>query len=76
LKTALAGEDIEAVNTASDKLMQSQAKLGEAIYANAQAEPAADATTEASTEDVMDAEVIDEEEGEKKPGKKKTKDGE
>ena len=76
LKTALAGEDIEAVNTASDKLMQSQVKLGEAIYANAQAEPAADANAESNTEDVMDAEVIDEEEGEKKPGKKKTKDGE
>lgn len=76
LKTALAGDDIEAVNTASDKLMQSQAKLGEAIYATAQQEPAADDAADSGTEDVMDAEVIDEEEGEKKPGKKKTKDGE
>ena len=60
LKTALAGEDIEAVKSAQEKLMTSQQKLGEAIYASQPAEgeePAA----EASTEDVVDAEVVEDE---------------
>src|SRR5690606_12098448 len=33
LKSALAGEDVEAVKTAVEKLSQSQSKLGEALYA-------------------------------------------
>lgn len=57
LKSALAGDDIEAVKTAVDKLNQSQSKLGEAIYAAAQEAPA----EEPSTEDVVDAEVVEEE---------------
>ncbi|WP_152176206.1 Hsp70 family protein, partial [Mycobacterium tuberculosis] len=36
LKTALAGDDDEAVKTAFEKLNQSQSKLGEAIYASSQ----------------------------------------
>ena len=42
LKTALAGDDEDAVKTAFDKLNASQQQLGEAIYASAQAagEPA------------------------------------
>ncbi len=80
LKTALAGEDDEAVKTAFDKLSQSQQKLGEAIYAGAQADAAAGAAGEPgedanatgaqadeSDEDVVDAEVVDDEdENEKK----------
>ena len=72
LKTALAGDDDEAVKAAFDKLNESQGKLGEAIYAQAQADAAADssAATEGdgpaaapeSDEDVVDAEVIDEDE--------------
>ena len=64
LKTALAGDDIDAVKAAISKLNESQQKLGEAIYANAQAEeaPAADA---ASDEDVVDAEVVDDEDDKK-----------
>ncbi|MEK9536069.1 MAG: molecular chaperone DnaK [Aquiluna sp.] len=59
LKTALAGDDIEAVKTAQEKLTTSSQKLGEAIYA---AQPAEGEQAEASDEDVVDAEVVDEEE--------------
>ncbi|MEL0319491.1 MAG: molecular chaperone DnaK [Aquiluna sp.] len=59
LKTALAGDDIEAVKTAQEKLTTSSQKLGEAIYA---AQPAEGEQAEDSDEDVVDAEVVDEEE--------------
>jgi len=59
LKAALAGEDIDAIKAANDKLITSSQKLGEAIYASASEETPADATT--SNEDVVDAEVVDEE---------------
>ena len=59
LKAALAGEDIDAIKAANDKLITSSQKLGEAIYASASEETPADAT--ASAEDVVDAEVVDEE---------------
>ncbi|MGA0413480.1 MAG: molecular chaperone DnaK [Actinobacteria bacterium] len=59
LKTALAGDDIEAVKSAQEKLTTSSQKLGEAIYA---AQPAEGEQAEASDEDVVDAEVVDEEE--------------
>jgi len=74
LKTALAGDDDEAVKTAFDKLNESQGKLGEAIYAQSQADAAAGAPTEgeapaaddaSSEEDVIDAEVVDDEEDKK-----------
>ncbi|HXD62302.1 MAG TPA: molecular chaperone DnaK [Lacisediminihabitans sp.] len=69
LKSALAGEDADAVKTAFDKLSESQQKLGEAIYANqgadgAGAETPADGPTEETTnddEDIVDAEVVDDE---------------
>jgi molecular chaperone DnaK len=64
LKTALAGDDIEAVKAAISKLNESQSKLGEAIYANAQTEEAPAADT-ASDEDVVDAEVVDDEDDKK-----------
>ncbi|WP_187977198.1 molecular chaperone DnaK [Mycetocola sp. JXN-3] len=69
LKSALAGEDEDAVKTAFDKLNESQAKLGEAIYAQSQAEAAAAEGAPAaaeSDEDVVDAEVIEDDESEKK----------
>ncbi|TFC92415.1 MULTISPECIES: molecular chaperone DnaK [Cryobacterium] len=69
LKSALAGDDDAAVKTAFDKLNESQGKIGEAIYKTSQAdaaagtpadsEPTADAA--ASDEDVVDAEVVDDE---------------
>jgi molecular chaperone DnaK len=67
LKTALAGDDFEAVKTAHEKLVASQTKLGEAIYAaggsaDAEAEAGAEgAAGAAAQEDVVDAEVVDEE---------------
>ena len=61
LKTALAGEDFDAVKAAIEKLTESQTKLGEAIYAAASQEAEAEAAP-ASDEDVVDAEVVDEEE--------------
>jgi molecular chaperone DnaK len=59
LKTALAGDDIEAVKSAQEKLMASQGKLGEAIYAAQPAE--GEAQPETSGEDVVDAEVVEDE---------------
>ena len=68
LKAALAGDDDDAVKSALDKLNESQTKLGEAIYAQSQ-EEAAEAPAEepaSDDEDVVDAEVVDDEEDEKK----------
>lgn len=59
LKSALATDDIEAVKSAQEKLMTSQQKLGEAIYAAQPAE--GEAAPEASAEDVVDAEVVEDE---------------
>ncbi|MDH6532050.1 molecular chaperone DnaK [Aurantimicrobium minutum] len=72
LKTALAGEDDAAVKTAYDKLVESQSKLGEAIYAAGQAEASAEGAAEgdaASDEDVVDAEVVEDDEAEDKDAK-------
>lgn len=68
LKAALAGDDDAAVKTAADKLGESQQKLGQAIYAAAQ-EQAPDAGAEAgdssNDEDVVDAEVVEDDEDSK-----------
>ena len=64
LKTAIAGEDVDAIKAASEKLSTSSQKLGEAIYASASEETPAEA--EGSSEDVVDAEVVDEEPAEEK----------
>ena len=71
LKTALAGSDDDAVKTAFDKLSQSQTKLGQAIYSQSQASDATSSTesgpqagaSSSSDDDIVDAEVIDEENG-------------
>lgn len=70
LKKALEGEDnAEEVNAAYEKLQASQVKIGEALYAQAP-EASADGTGEPAQdedEDIVDAEVVDEEdEAEKK----------
>lgn len=64
VKAALEGEDDDAVTAAFEKLQASQTKLGEALYAQAQADAAnADAgAPKADEDDVVDAEVIDEDE--------------
>ncbi|WP_368497983.1 molecular chaperone DnaK [Herbiconiux sp. A18JL235] len=67
LKSALAGEDDDAVKSAFDKLNESQQKLGQAIYASAQADAAAPAgdegqpTESSNDDDVVDAEVVEDE---------------
>lgn len=68
LKKALEGDDDDAVKSALEKLQASQTKLGEALYASAQAEASADSASSSKEddEDVVDAEVIDEDEDEKK----------
>ncbi len=76
LKTALAGDDEDALKSAYDKLNASQQKLGEAIYSAQAAEaaqgapadgeqPAEGATADAD-EDVVDAEVVDDEDEQNK----------
>jgi molecular chaperone DnaK len=64
LKAALAGDDIDAIKSANEKLATSAQKLGEAIYANTSED--APAEPEASSEDVVDAEVVDEEPADEK----------
>ncbi|MFY9679933.1 Hsp70 family protein, partial [Glutamicibacter protophormiae] len=69
LKAALEKQDNDdEVKAAFEKLQASQSKLGEAIYANTQAEGAADGEQDApnADEDIVDAEVIDEDEADKK----------
>jgi len=79
-KTALEGDDAEAMRTASDHLAATAQKIGAAIYANTQ--PQADAANAAggfggdggsdgsdgSDEDVVDAEIVDDEPGSDEPG--------
>ncbi|MDR6416514.1 molecular chaperone DnaK [Pseudarthrobacter sulfonivorans] len=77
LKKALEGTDDAAVKTAFEKLQASQSKLGEAIYAQAgspdgatgaagaEGAPAGAAGDKASDEDIVDAEIIDEDEAKK-----------
>ena len=65
LKTVLESQDNDdEVKAAFEKLQASQTKLGEAIYSQAQTEDSAAAGEEApnAEEDIVDAEVIDEDE--------------
>src|SRR3954451_19341497 len=67
LKTALQSEDEAAVKVAFDKLNASQTKLGEAIYSagsteESAAEGAEEPTPEASDEDIVDAEIVEDDE--------------
>jgi molecular chaperone DnaK len=68
LKTALEGTDTSVVKEKTEKLSSVAQKIGEAIYAAGAAEsaaaesPAPDAGSPASDEDVVDAEIVDEEE--------------
>jgi molecular chaperone DnaK len=65
LKTALAGEDSEAIASRTTDLMQASMKLGEAMYAASQAEAGAaegaadDADADAKKDDVIDADFKD-----------------
>lgn len=59
LKAALAGDDATAVKSAQEKLMTSSQKIGEAVYAAASEAPEEPA---ANAEDVVDAEVVEDDE--------------
>ena len=63
LKTAAEGEDLEDIQAKTQALMQASMKLGEAIYASAQAEgeaaAAADAAKEDGDDDIIDADFED-----------------
>ncbi|MEY2900544.1 MAG: hypothetical protein RL247_710 [Actinomycetota bacterium] len=69
LKSALAAEDDDAIKKAVEALSQSQTKLGEALY---QAEPetggeaAGETTDSTDDEDIVDAEVVDDDSDDKK----------
>ncbi|HLR44554.1 MAG TPA: molecular chaperone DnaK [Brevibacterium sp.] len=71
LKEALQGEDEDAVKSAYDRLVENQQKIGEAIYAQQADEAAAGAegageSAEAAEDEVIDAEVVDEDKDEEK----------
>ena len=74
VKAALEGDDDDAVKTAFEKLQTSQTKIGEALYAQSQAEGAAGAEAgaagaegaQASDDDIVDAEVVDDDNDGKK----------
>ncbi|QRV02334.1 molecular chaperone DnaK [Arcanobacterium phocisimile] len=62
LNEALKGEDVEAIKSASEDLNTKAQKIGEALYAQAQAEQAtADASGQSpeGEDDVIDAEIVD-----------------
>jgi len=58
LKAAIAGDNIEAIKAAVEKVATASQALGAALYANTQAE-AGEATAEGD-DDVVDAEIVDE----------------
>ncbi|UFU02724.1 molecular chaperone DnaK [Ruania suaedae] len=73
LKSALEGEDIEAIKAAQTKLGESSQKIGEALYAQQSAEggasesadgtPAGESAQDTTEdEDIVDAEIVDEDE--------------
>ena len=69
LKTALEGDDIEAIKAGMEKLNTTSAAMGQAMYAAAQASAAqeqsgaseGEASSSAGDDDVVDAEIVDDE---------------
>jgi molecular chaperone DnaK len=57
LKTALAGSDIDAIKSASERVSNVSQQIGAAMYANSSAEPEANSSDD---EDIVEGEVIDE----------------
>ena len=69
LKKALAGDDVDAIKDAAEKVATTSQALGAAMYANAGANAAGGAgdsgageQTASSDDDVVDAEIVDEDE--------------
>ncbi|WP_062077043.1 molecular chaperone DnaK [Demequina globuliformis] len=66
VKTALEGDDDEAVKTAHDALVEKAQKIGEAVYAAEQAAgaegaPEGEQPADNADDDVVDAEIVDDE---------------
>ncbi|WP_455361766.1 molecular chaperone DnaK [Streptomyces sp. SYSU K21746] len=76
LKEKLKGEDTAEIRTATEKVAAVSQKLGQAMYANAQAEgagaeaPGPDGAghAKAADDDVVDAEIVDDEKAEERKG--------
>jgi len=75
LKEALAGDDNDAVKSAMDDLNTKASAMGQSMYAAAQAKQASeaqaptesgDAPSEAADDDVVDAEIVEDEDNDKK----------
>ena len=72
LKEALKGEDIEKIKSAQSELMTSAQKIGQALYAQqgaadaAGAAGAAGSASNGSDDDVVDAEVVDDDDKDNK----------
>jgi len=72
VKTALEGDDTAAVKTAHDSLVEKAQKIGEAVYAAQQSEsaegeaPTGDDAPAEDEEDVVDAEIVDDEDEQQK----------
>jgi molecular chaperone DnaK len=67
LKKALEGTDIDAIKEATEKAAQVSQKMGTAIYAQSQAasaaageQPAGEASAEQDNDEVVEAEIVDE----------------
>jgi len=68
LKTALEGTDVDEVKAKHSALLTASQKIGEALYANQPApgeETSEQPTSTASDEDVVDAEIVDEQDDKK-----------
>ena len=70
VKKALEGDDTEAVKSAMDELNQKAQSIGQALYAQAQQSPqneapAGDQNASSADDDVIDAEVVDDEDSSK-----------
>ena len=87
VKQALQGDDADAIASALDKLNESRTKMGSAMYAATQAEAGAagagadagagatgaagDADSQSGEEDVVDAEIVDENDNDRGQGENK-----
>ncbi|WP_062383486.1 molecular chaperone DnaK [Demequina iriomotensis] len=70
VKTALEGDDTDEVKAKHEALVEKAQKIGEAVYAAQQAEGAegeqpSDGATDAGDEDIVDAEIVDDEDQQK-----------
>ena len=62
VKVALTGTDLEAMKSATEALMTASQQFGQRLYENAAANASSGTTSNGHDEDVVDAEIIDEDE--------------